>query len=153
MVGTEPDETERIHAKWLRSPLFSKGREKHALEEKSEKDRDDSKEKDRKQQEKLGVDTIKDPTTPSSSQIRDNASPSWSPVVSHQGFLEDLATMKASSKAAEFARKMFGQLKREVTDSMGGKIVDQAIHFAIAAVLKHLGLVEIARKVASGSEA
>ncbi|ETO30725.1 hypothetical protein RFI_06395 [Reticulomyxa filosa] len=72
---------------------------------------------------------------------------SWSTVVSHQSFLEYLDVMKTT----DFARKMFDQLKKEATDRKGERIVDQTILYAIAALLKHLGLVEIARKFAPGS--
>ncbi|ETO13891.1 hypothetical protein RFI_23475, partial [Reticulomyxa filosa] len=156
MVGREPDETEKAHLKWLTSPLFSRGREKYFVEEKSEKDKDDSKEKELKKKERSLVgcsDNQLESPKPKQFNLSINmGSPSWSPVVSHQSFLEDLAVMKVDSKAAEFVRKMFGQLKKEATDRIGGKIVDQTIHYAIAAILKHLGLVEIARKFASGSE-
>ncbi|ETO14285.1 hypothetical protein RFI_23084 [Reticulomyxa filosa] len=153
MVGPEPDDIEKAHSKWLTSPLFSRGREKHILEEKSEKDKDDSKEKELKKQENVNVE--RNETVDSSNDVNPfSKSPvsSWSQVPSHQEFLGDLALMKADSKAMAFSRKMFDQLKKEVTDRMGGKIVDQTIHFAIAAIMKHLGLVEIATKFALSAD-
>ncbi|ETO05665.1 hypothetical protein RFI_31729 [Reticulomyxa filosa] len=158
MVGREPNDLEKAHSKWLESPLFSKGREMQLSEEKSEQGKDDSKERERREQEGAsGKDKSVEDKSPQSHlkpKISGDipSSPSWSPVVSHQSFLEDLAVMKTDSKAADFARKMFDQLKKEATDRMGGKVVDQTISYAIAALLKHLGLVEIARKFASGSD-
>eukprot|EP01084_Bolivina_argentea_P150470 262779_1 len=159
MVGKACNEQEIAHRKWLASPLFSKGRELDDKGEDEDYDSDDphqrnprkksadpnlnTDQEDGKDDEKQGISVIKDIIKPS---------PRWSPLVKHQEFLEDLASLKPKSKASAFQKKMFAQCKKSICDTKGGEVVDDTINCVIAAMLKHLGLVEIARKCAHDYE-
>merc|ERR1712129_125904 len=123
MVGSPCNELEVLHHKWLQSPLFSKcGELVQNVDSKMDKQ------------------VIKMP------EIK-KYSPSWSPIANHQKFLENLAAVKPDSKAAAFHKNMMGQCKRSMFDKIGGKVVNETINCVIAAMIKHLGLVEIARKI------
>lgn len=93
-----------------------------------------------------------DEKSPPHNEAGGAVSAKYSPVQRHQQFLHDLASLRPDSKAAEFLSAMMSQCKREGTDKMGGKVVDDTINSVIAAMLKHLGLIEIARKYANDYE-
>ena len=159
MVGRPCSEQEIAHKKWLQSPLFSKGREEPGAAEDDDYDSDDDLLRKRPSAPSTSTtavapqdhdDSKDDEKSPPKKTVVISAK--YSPIQRHQQFLQDLATLRPDSKAAEFHKTMFAQCKREMHDKMGGKVVDDTINAVIAAMLKHLGLIEIARKYANDYE-
>ena len=182
MVGTELTEEEKSHAKWLESPLFSRGGERDKEESEdlntTKSDKNASTDSNSPIKNSLNINKPLKPTVGGklkgslsakesknlkvitnnlSLKSNDMASPlkspkNWSPIVSHQKFLEEMANNVKGSKANALIENMKKQLSSHASDKLGGAVLNECTDLCVAALIKHLGLVEIARKMANQHE-